>query len=150
MYRCLAIPDITKILHTWLVSQTWRKDLSPCLLFFLADEVTLLRSLYTINVSSSSAHKYIISVLSSSLKCERGRYMFCQMKKAHTFHTIIASRWIWIEIIVCYILHCALQSATRGAGKLKSKKGMSNIQCVNISFTGKGNLENLWTLKYTE
>lgn len=49
--------NIKQILQARLVNQTWCKDLSPCLLFFLADEVTLLRSLYTINVSSLSAQK---------------------------------------------------------------------------------------------
>jgi hypothetical protein len=35
---------------------TWCKDLSAFVLFLLADDVTLLRSLYTINVSSLSAN----------------------------------------------------------------------------------------------
>jgi hypothetical protein len=67
MYRCLG-------------NQTWRKDLYPCLLLFLADDVTLLRSLYTINVSSLSARKYT-RVLSSSIKCERMDISFFRWNK---------------------------------------------------------------------
>lgn len=47
----LKFPEVkdSKIIRERL---TWWRDLSACFLFFLADDVTLLRSLYTIKVSS--------------------------------------------------------------------------------------------------
>lgn len=107
------------------ISITWCKDLSVCLLFFLADEVTLLLSLNTIKVSSSSAKKGHASYRQAERNNKHGKeIIFYESQllptyRKYTFHGLITSRWTSVKKVISNILHCALQPATRDTMKSK-------------------------------
>ena len=52
---------------------TWCNDLSASILFLLADDVTLLRSLYTINVSISSANNVTKMAIYKHIDAKHGK-----------------------------------------------------------------------------
>lgn len=68
--------------------RTWWSDLSPCLRFFLADDVTFFLSLYTIKVSSSSA----IQAKSVHSKLHQDRGFMIYAKKNFTQNSVLHLR----------------------------------------------------------